>query len=249
MSTTEPGSAPVLEAVDLVKRYGAGEAAVTAVDRISVGFSRGGFTAVMGPSGSGKSTLMHLLAGLDAPTEGRVVLDGADLTHMDDRSRTRIRRNRIGFIFQAFNLLPTFTAEQNILLPLKLSKRRPDQALFDRIVADLGIADRLSHRPGELSGGQQQRVAIARALLTEPAVIFADEPTGALDIAAGRELLTRLRSACVEMGQTIVMVTHDPVAATYADQVLMLADGAVHGRIEQPTTDGILASMKQLEEV
>ncbi|GAB3440023.1 ABC transporter ATP-binding protein [Streptomonospora sediminis] len=249
MSTPASSPAPILEAVDLAKRYGEGGAAVTAVDHVSFEFARGGFTAVMGPSGSGKSTLMHLLAGLDTPTSGRVILEGTDLTHMDDRTRTRTRRERIGFVFQAFNLLPTFTAEQNILLPLKLAKRRPNKAFFDEIVRDLRIEDRLAHRPGELSGGQQQRVAIARALLTRPAVVFADEPTGALDIAAGRELLARLRSACSDLGQTIVMVTHDPVAATYADQVLLLADGEVRGCIAQPTTDEILDSMKRLEAV
>ncbi|HLU96729.1 MAG TPA: ABC transporter ATP-binding protein, partial [Thermobifida alba] len=214
-----------LRAVDLVKRFGEGETAVTAVAGVSLGFSRGEFVAVMGPSGSGKSTLMNLLAGLDTPTSGRVMVEDTDLSGLDDRRLTLLRRERIGFIFQAFNLLPTLTAEQNILLPLKLSGRRPDRSLFEEIVGALRLQDRLGHRPSEMSGGQQQRVAVARALLTEPAVVFADEPTGALDVSTGRELLGRLREACTRLGQTIVMVTHDPTAAAYADRVLLLSDG------------------------
>ncbi|MEU0237401.1 ABC transporter ATP-binding protein [Nocardiopsis sp. NPDC006198] len=236
-----------LEAVDLVKRFGGGETAVTAVAGVSLGFSRGEFVAVMGPSGSGKSTLMNLLAGLDTPTSGRVLVEGTDLAGLDDRRLTRLRRERIGFVFQAFNLLPALTAEQNILLPLKLSGRTPDRAFFDEIVGSLRIRDRLGHRPSEMSGGQQQRVAIARALLTEPAVVFADEPTGALDVSTGHELLGRLREAGTRLGQTIVMVTHDPVAATYADRVLLLSDGALHGTIERPTTTEVLAAMARAE--
>ncbi|XKK36833.1 ABC transporter ATP-binding protein [Nocardiopsis sp. ARC36] len=236
-----------LEAVDLVKRFGGGETAVTAVAGVSLGFSRGEFVAVMGPSGSGKSTLMNLLAGLDTPTSGRVLVEGTDLAGLDDRRLTRLRRERIGFVFQAFNLMPTLTAEQNILLPLKLSGRTPDRAFFDEIVGSLRIRDRLGHRPSEMSGGQQQRVAIARALLTGPAVVFADEPTGALDVSTGRELLGRLREAGTRLGQTIVMVTHDPVAATYADRVLLLSDGALHGTIERPTTTEVLAAMARAE--
>ncbi|MGW8531680.1 MULTISPECIES: ABC transporter ATP-binding protein [Nocardiopsidaceae] len=236
-----------LEAVDLVKRFGGGETAVTAVAGVSLGFSRGEFVAVMGPSGSGKSTLMNLLAGLDTPTSGRVLVEGTDLAGLDDRRLTRLRRERIGFVFQAFNLLPALTAEQNILLPLKLSGRTPDRAFFDEIVGSLRIRDRLGHRPSEMSGGQQQRVAIARALLTGPAVVFADEPTGALDVSTGHELLGRLREAGTRLGQTIVMVTHDPVAATYADRVLLLSDGALHGTLERPTTDEVLAAMARTE--
>ncbi|GAA0985624.1 ABC transporter ATP-binding protein [Nocardiopsis tropica] len=236
-----------LEAVDLVKRFGGGETAVTAVAGVSLGFSCGEFVAVMGPSGSGKSTLMNLLAGLDTPTSGRVLVEGTDLAGLDDRRLTRLRRERIGFVFQAFNLLPALTAEQNILLPLKLSGRTPDRAFFDEIVGSLRIRDRLGHRPSEMSGGQQQRVAIARALLTEPAVVFADEPTGALDVSTGHELLGRLREAGTRLGQTIVMVTHDPVAATYADRVLLLSDGALHGTLERPTTDEVLAAMARTE--
>lgn len=231
----------------LVKEFGEGDVAVTAVSGVSVGFNRGEFVAVMGPSGSGKSTLMNLLAGLDTPTSGRVTVEGTDLSELDDRALTRLRRERIGFIFQAFNLLPTLTARQNILLPLKLARRRADRARFDEVARSLRIEDRLEHRPSQLSGGQQQRVAIARALLTEPAVVFADEPTGALDVSTSRELLERLRAASSRLGQTIVMVTHDPVAATYADRVLLMADGALHGTIEQPTTDQVLAAMARAE--
>ncbi|WP_304455668.1 ABC transporter ATP-binding protein [Nocardiopsis sp. YSL2] len=236
-----------LQAVHLVKQYGEGPTSVTAVAGVELGFSRGEFTAVMGPSGSGKSTLMHLLAGLDTPTSGRVVVEGRDLSQLTDKELTVLRRERIGFVFQAFNLLPTLTAEQNILLPLKLSGRRPDQAFFAEVVRSLRLGDRLGHRPGELSGGQQQRVAVARALLTRPAVVFADEPTGALDVSTGRELLERLRVACVELGQTIVMVTHDPVAATYADRVVLMSDGVLHGTIDHPTTQEVLTAMTRAE--
>ncbi|MFD3686888.1 ABC transporter ATP-binding protein [Nocardiopsis sp. NPDC058631] len=244
-TTRRKGAA--LEAVDLVKRFGEGETAVTAVAGVNIGFSPGEFVAVMGPSGSGKSTLMNLLAGLDTPTSGRVMVEGKDLAGLDDRRLTRLRRERIGFVFQAFNLMPTLTAEQNILLPLKLSGRTPDRAFFDEIVGSLRIQDRLAHRPSEMSGGQQQRVAVARALLTKPAVVFADEPTGALDVSTSHELLGRLREASTRLGQTIVMVTHDPVAATYADRVLLLSDGALHGTIERPTTNEVLAAMARAE--
>ncbi|GAA1081360.1 ABC transporter ATP-binding protein [Nocardiopsis metallicus] len=243
--TPLPGT--TLQAVDLVKRYGEGEAAVTAVAGVSLGFAPGEFTAVTGPSGSGKSTLMNLLAGLDTPTSGQVLVEGQDLARLDDRRLTRLRRERIGFVFQAFNLLPALSAEQNILLPLRLAGQRPDRAYFDEVVRSLRIGDRLGHRPTELSGGQQQRVAVARALLTRPAVLFADEPTGALDVTTGRELLERLRTAGTELGQTIVMVTHDPTAATYADRVLMMSDGALHGALEHPTTHEVLAAMARTE--
>ncbi|WP_017582056.1 ABC transporter ATP-binding protein [Nocardiopsis valliformis] len=246
-SAPTPPPGPTLQAVDLVKRYGEGETAVTAVAGVSLGFAQGEFTAVMGPSGSGKSTLMNLLAGLDAPTSGQVLVEGQDLALLDDRRLTRLRRERIGFVFQAFNLLPALTAEQNILLPLRLAGQRPDRASFDEVIGSLRIGDRLGHRPTELSGGQQQRVAVARALLTRPAVLFADEPTGALDVTTGRELLERLRSAGTELGQTIVMVTHDPTAATYADRVLMMSDGALRGALEKPATHEVLAAMARTE--
>ncbi|WP_272420572.1 ABC transporter ATP-binding protein [Polyangium jinanense] len=237
-----------MECFNLSKVYGNGETAVHAVNAVSARFERAQFTAIMGPSGSGKTTLLHLLAGLDTPTRGKVEIDGRDITALGDRELTDLRRDRIGFIFQAFNLLPTLTAEQNILLPLKLSGRRPDRPFLDQIVSSLGLSDRLSHRPGELSGGQQQRVAVARALLTRPAVIFADEPTGALDLATGRALLTGLRDACRTLGQTIVMVTHDPVAATYADRVLFMADGHLRYEIIKPAQDSVLTAMKSLSE-
>jgi putative ABC transport system ATP-binding protein len=248
-----PGRAPapggertVLTCSDLVKTYGHGANAVQAVRRVSASFDAGQFTAVMGPSGSGKSTLLHLLAGLDNPTSGTVRIDGHDLGSLSDRDLTDLRRDRIGFVFQAFNLLPTLTAEQNILLPLRLAGRRPDRELFDRVVAELGVQDRLAHRPGELSGGQQQRVAVARALIVRPAVIFADEPTGALDLATGRSLLEHLRAACTSLGQTIVMVTHDPSAAAYADRVLMLADGSLRLELTDPTPDDVIASLRSI---
>ncbi len=248
MTPSIPGrKGPALETVDLVKRFGEGETAVTAVAGVTLGFRRGEFVAVMGPSGSGKSTLMNLLAGLDTPTSGRVVIEGTDLTELDDRQLTRLRRRRIGFIFQAFNLLPALNAEQNILLPLTLAGRRPDREFFDEIVHSLRIQDRLRHRPAELSGGQQQRVAIARALLTRPAVVFADEPTGALDVSASREVLDRLRQASTRLEQTVVMVTHDPVAAAHADRVLLLSDGALRGTVEQPTAPAVLDAMARME--
>ncbi|MEE2039001.1 ABC transporter ATP-binding protein [Nocardiopsis sp. CT-R113] len=237
-----------LQAFDLVKRYGEGASAVTAVAGVSVGFRRGEFTAVMGASGSGKSTLMHLLAGLDTPTSGRVAVEGRDLSRLGDRELTVLRRERIGFVFQAFNLLPTLTAEQNILLPLTLAGRRPDRSLLEQLVRSLHLGDRLRHRPGELSGGQQQRVAVARALITGPAVVFADEPTGALDTATGRELLTHLRAACTELGRTVVMVTHDPGAAAYADRVLLLSDGALCGTVEDPTPRSVLDALARTGE-
>ncbi|SHJ75142.1 putative ABC transport system ATP-binding protein [Nocardiopsis flavescens] len=248
MGTTDGGRhGPALEAVGLVKGFGTGEAAVTAVAGVDLALDRGEFVAVMGPSGSGKSTLMNLLAGLDTPTSGRVLIEGTDLSGLDDRGLTRLRRERIGFVFQAFNLVPTLTAEQNILLPLALAGRRPDRALLEDLVESLGLGDRLRHRPAELSGGQQQRVAVARALVTGPAVVFADEPTGALDVAAGRGLLERLRDAADRQGRTVVMVTHDPVAAAFADRVLLLSDGALHGVVERPTADTVLAAMARAE--
>jgi putative ABC transport system ATP-binding protein len=214
-------------AENLVKVYGKGDTAVRALDGVTVGFARARFTAIMGPSGSGKSTLMHCLAGLDRATSGRALLGGTDLTVQPDRVLTKVRRERIGFVFQSFNLLPQLTAAQNITLPLDLAGRRPDRTLLDRLIEVLGLGDRLGHRPSELSGGQQQRVALARALVTRPEVVFADEPTGNLDSHSGGEVLAFLRDSVRELGQTVVMVTHDGQAATYADQVVTLADGRV----------------------
>ena len=214
---------------DLTKVYGTDEAQVRALDGVSVAVRRARFTAVVGPSGSGKSTLMHCVAGLDTVTSGNVVLDGTELTGLTDRQLTRVRRKRIGFVFQSFNLLPQLTAYENVVLPDTMSGRRPDRERVDHLCEVLGIAHRLSHRPAELSGGQQQRVAVARALVARPAVVFADEPTGNLDSQAGAEVLTMLRRAVDELGQTVVMVTHDPAATRYADRVLTLADGRVVG--------------------
>jgi putative ABC transport system ATP-binding protein len=233
-------------AKDVVKVYGSGETSVRALDGVSVEFSVGSFTAIMGPSGSGKSTLMHCLAGLDTATAGSVRLGDTEITGLDDRGLTTLRRDRVGFVFQSFNLLPTLTAEQNILLPMELAGRRVDRSLFDAITASLGIGDRLRHRPSELSGGQQQRVAIARSLVTRPQVVFADEPTGALDSRTGQSLLSYLRSSSRESGQTIVMVTHDPIAASYADRVVLLADGRLAGELIEPSTVDVLAVMRTL---
>jgi putative ABC transport system ATP-binding protein len=234
-------------ATDLIKEYGSSETAVRALDRVSVEFPAGTFTAIMGPSGSGKSTLMHCLAGLDQPTSGRVLLGDTEITGLPDRALTHVRRDRVGFVFQAFNLLPTLTARANILLPLDLAGRRADPSAFDALVQSLGLDDRLDHRPSELSGGQQQRVAIARALITGPDVVFADEPTGALDSQTAAALLGYLRRSCSEAGQTIVMVTHDPIAASYADRALILGDGRITDAITDPDTDAVLAAMKRLE--
>jgi putative ABC transport system ATP-binding protein len=233
-------------ATDVVKIYGSGDTTVRALDGVSVEFSAGSFTAIMGPSGSGKSTLMHCLAGLDTVTHGSVTIGGQELTGLDDRALTTLRRDRVGFVFQSFNLLPTLTAEQNILLPLELAGRRVDRALFDALTASLGITDRLRHRPSELSGGQQQRVAIARSLVNRPQVVFADEPTGALDSRTGQSLLNYLRTSSRETGQTIVMVTHDPMAASYADRVVLLADGRLAGELTEPSTDDVLAVLRTL---
>jgi putative ABC transport system ATP-binding protein len=212
---------------DLVKVYGAGETRVTALDGVTLDFRTGELTAIMGPSGSGKSTLMHCLAGLDTATSGSVRLGDTELTGLPDKQLTLLRRERVGFVFQSFNLLPALTAEQNIRLPLDLAGRRADPALWNHVIGRLGIASRLGHRPGEMSGGQQQRVACARALITQPDVIFADEPTGNLDSASGAEVLAFLRASVRELRQTVIMVTHDQVAASYADRVVTLADGRV----------------------
>src|SRR5215469_1133131 len=230
----------------IVKVYGTGEAAVRALDGDSVDFDAGRFTAIMGPSGSGKSTLMHCAAGLDTVDAGTVTVGGTLLTGLSDRALTRLRRERIGFVFQSFNLLPTLTAAQNIRLPLELAGRRPDRAWFDHVVEVLGLTDRLDHRPAQLSGGQQQRVACARALLSRPDVIFADEPTGNLDSRAGAGVLEFLRRCVRDFGQTVVMVTHDPNAAAHADRVVLLADGRLVGELAAPTADRVLDALRRL---
>ena len=241
----EPGTAAVA-AVNLVKVYGSGSTAVRALDDVSVGFARAAFTAIMGPSGSGKSTLMHCLAGLDTAASGRALLGGTDLTRLSDRVLTKVRRDRIGFVFQSFNLLPQLTAAQNITLPLDLAGRTPDKALYDHVIGVLGIGGRLRHRPSELSGGQQQRVALARALVASPEVVFADEPTGNLDSRSGAEVLSFLQASVRDLGQTIVMVTHDPGAAAYADRVVMLADGRIAGDIDRPTRAMVTEALNEL---
>ncbi|GAA2582177.1 ABC transporter ATP-binding protein [Winogradskya consettensis] len=238
--------ATAVAAVDLVKVYGTGDTAVRALDGVTVGFARAQFTAIMGPSGSGKSTLMHCLAGLDTATSGRALLGGTDLTAQSDRVLTKVRRERIGFVFQSFNLLPQLTAEQNILLPLELAGRSAERGLLQHLTESLGLTGRLTHRPGELSGGQQQRVAVARALVSRPEVVFADEPTGNLDSRSGAEVLTFLRNSVRELGQTVVMVTHDPGAAAYADRVVMLADGRIAGELHDPDHGSIAAALQEL---
>ena len=217
----------IVSAKDLTRRYGEGEAAVVAVDSVSVGFPQGAFTAIMGASGSGKSTLMHCLAGLDEPTSGTVVIDGVELGSLSDSKLTELRRDKVGFIFQAFNLLPVLTAEENLVLPLTLAGRKPDHEWVDRLIDTVGLGDRRTHRPAELSGGQQQRVAVARAFVHRPAVVFADEPTGNLDSKSSAEVLRLLRTAVDEFGQTVVMVTHDPDAAAIADRLIELEDGRI----------------------
>lgn len=243
-STIAPDAAAGLR---LSKVYGSDETRVIALDQVDVRFARGTFTAIMGPSGSGKSTLMHCLAGLDTITSGRAFLNGHELNTMPDKQLTRLRREEVGFIFQSFNLLPMLTAKQNILLPLELAGRKPDKELFDQIVDELGIANRLGHRPSELSGGQQQRVACARAMVTRPSVVFADEPTGALDSKAGTRLLEYMRHSVDDRGQTIIMVTHDPRAASYADRALMLFDGHIVDDFESPQAETISTALASLE--
>lgn len=230
----------------LTKTYGSGDTAVHALRGVDVDFGAGMFTAIMGPSGSGKSTLMHCLAGLDTATAGTVEVGGTEITTLGDRALTELRRDRIGFVFQAFNLLPVLSAEENMLLPMRLAGRLPESGWRDEVVRRLGLTDRLGHRPHELSGGQQQRVAVARALLPQPDVIFADEPTGNLDSRTGAEVLDLLGSSVRETGQTVVMVTHDPVAASYADRVVLIADGRIAGEIDRPTTDSVIETMRLL---
>ncbi len=243
-SGAEP--AQIVEAQDLRREYGEGEATVKALDGVTVDFPKARFTAIMGPSGSGKSTLMHVLAGLDRPTSGTVRLAGVELTGLGDRELTQLRRDRIGFIFQTFNLLPVLNAEENILLPLSIAGRKPDQEWLDRLIDTVGIRDRLTHRPAEMSGGQQQRVAVARALISRPSVVFADEPSGNLDSKSSGDVLDLLRHAVDDFGQTVVMVTHDAHAASYADRLLLLADGKIVHDGEAVTAEQALDLMKSV---
>jgi putative ABC transport system ATP-binding protein len=239
-------AAAAVSLAEVRRSYGKGAGRVEALRGVSATFGRGTFTAVMGPSGSGKSTLLQCAAGLDQPTSGRVVLDGVELTGMGGTALTKLRRTRVGFIFQSFNLMPALSVAQNIALPLRLAGRRADKATLAAVIDRVGLGDRLRHRPGELSGGQQQRVAIARALVTEPAVVFADEPTGALDTTTAGEVLGLLRESVAAAGQTVVMVTHDPVAASYADRVLFLADGVIVGTLEAPTVGAVADRMTRV---
>jgi putative ABC transport system ATP-binding protein len=233
-------------AIDVKKIYGEGDATVAALDGVSIDFYAGEYTAVMGPSGSGKSTLMHCMAALDTVTSGQVLLGDEDLSKLNDKKLTRLRRDKIGFVFQAFNLVPTLTARENILLPMSIAGREPDKEWFDTVIATVGLGDRLNHRPNELSGGQQQRVACARALASRPEIVFADEPTGNLDSTSGAEVLGFLRRSVDDYQQTIVMVTHDPVAAGYTDRVVFLADGRIVDEIRQPTAETVLDKMREL---
>ncbi len=249
--TNTPMASPTTTAagaIDAEKIYGEGETAVRALDGVTVSFERSRFTAIMGPSGSGKSTLMHCLAGLDRLSAGRVYIGETYLDTLNDSQLTDLRRDMVGFVFQAFNLIPTLNASENITLPMDLAGRKPDQQWFDQVVRTVGLGDRLTHRPSELSGGQQQRVAVARALASRPAIIFADEPTGNLDSRSGSDILTFMRAAVDELGQTIVMVTHDPGAAAYADRVVFLVDGRIVSELAGPTAESVLDMMKRLGE-
>jgi putative ABC transport system ATP-binding protein len=241
---TDTTSRPIVSTTELRRVYGEGETAVHALRGVTTGFPSGQFAAIMGPSGSGKSTLMHLLAGLDRPTAGSVVVEGDELANMDDKKLTRLRRDRLGFVFQAFNLVPVLTAEENILLPLTLAGKKPDREWLDKLIAAVGLGDRLDHRPSELSGGQQQRVAVARALIHRPAVVFADEPTGNLDSHSSDEVLALLRQAVDEFDQTVVMVTHDAHAASVADRIVVLNDGQIVHDGGAESTEGVLDLMK-----
>jgi putative ABC transport system ATP-binding protein len=248
-TTSSTLTAPAARAVAAVKQYGRGDAAVRALDGVTVALAAGRFTAVMGPSGSGKSTLMHCLAGLDRLTSGQVYIGDIELGSASDKQLTLLRRDRLGFVFQSFNLLPTLSAAENITLPLDLAGRSPDKEWLDEVVRTVGLADRLKHRPAELSGGQQQRVAVARALASRPQVVFADEPTGNLDSRSAAEVLGLLRTMVTGLGQTLVMVTHDPSAAAYADEVLFLADGRLVDRLEEPTRESVLARMQRFGDI
>jgi putative ABC transport system ATP-binding protein len=247
MTTSTATAGAAARAVGVWKVYGTGEAQVAALRGVDTEFTRGRFTAIMGPSGSGKSTLMHCLAGLDSVTRGQVFIGDAQVTGLGDAGLTKLRRDKVGFVFQQFNLLPTLSAEENILLPLSIAGRKPDKQWFNTVIDTVGLRDRLRHRPSELSGGQQQRVACARALVARPEVIFADEPTGNLDSRSSTEVLGFLRSSVHEFGQTIVMVTHDPNAASYADRVIFLSDGEIVDEMRDPTADTVLDKMKYLD--
>jgi len=236
----------IVTAADVRRRYGEGDAAVNALAGVSVGFERGRFSAIMGPSGSGKSTLMHILAGLDRPTSGTVTLDGTELTNLDEADLTKLRRDKLGFVFQFFNLIPVLTAEENMLLPLSIAGVKPDPEWVERLIETIGLSDRRTHRPSELSGGQQQRVAVARALASKPAVVFADEPTGNLDSKSSEEVLRLLRQAVDDFGQSVVMVTHDPEAASYADRLIVLRDGLVVHDAEAGSADQVIELMKEV---
>ncbi len=237
---------PAAAAISAVKIYGKGDTEVVALDHVDVAFAGGRMTAIMGPSGSGKSTLMQCMAGLDRLTGGQVMIGDTDVSTLNEKQLTRLRRDRIGFVFQSFNLIPTLTAIENITLPIDLAGSKPDREWLDHVVSTVGLADRLRHRPSELSGGQQQRVAVARALASQPEIIFADEPTGNLDSKTGHEILQFMADAVVQLGQTIVMVTHDPVAASYADRVVFLADGRIVAEMDDPTADSVLDRMRGL---
>ncbi|MET0801782.1 MAG: ABC transporter ATP-binding protein [Actinomycetota bacterium] len=247
MSATTPTIATAARAVTLRKVYGEGDAAVEALRGVTIEFAKGEFTAIMGPSGSGKSTLLHCIAGLDAPTEGNVFIGDVDLTGLSEKQLTALRRDKVGFVFQAFNLVPTLTAAENITLPLDIAGRDVQRAWLDEVVDTIGLRDRLGHRPSQLSGGQQQRVAAARALVSRPEIVFADEPTGNLDSRSGAELLGFLREAVTTYGQTIVMVTHDASAASYSDRVVFLGDGLVVDEMREPTAERVLDRLKSLE--
>jgi putative ABC transport system ATP-binding protein len=245
-ATIPPTKTIAARAVAASKIYGTGDTVVRALDAINVEFPTAQYTAIMGPSGSGKSTLLHCLAGLDSLTDGHVYLGDIDLSTLSDKEVTRVRRDRVGFVFQTFNLIPTLTALENITLPISLAGRKPDAEWLDRIVTTVGLRDRLQHRPSELSGGQQQRVAVARALVTKPEIIFADEPTGNLDSRASAEILGFMQRAVQEFGQTIVMVTHDPISASYSNRVVFLADGHIVDEVLDPTADAVLGKMRNL---
>jgi putative ABC transport system ATP-binding protein len=236
----------IVFATDVLRRFGEGDAAVNALAGVSVGFERGRFSAIMGPSGSGKSTLMHILAGLDRPTSGTVTIDGVELTGLDDAALTRLRRDKLGFVFQFFNLIPVLSAEENVELPLSIAGVKPDSDWIERLIDTVGLADRRTHRPSELSGGQQQRVAVARALASKPAVVFADEPTGNLDSKSSEEVLQLLRRSVDEFGQSVVMVTHDPEAASHADRLIVLRDGLVVHDAQAGTADEVIELMKEV---
>ncbi len=246
VATTAPPRTVAAGAAHATKVYGAGQAAVRALDEVDVSFEGGRFTAIMGPSGSGKSTLLHCLAGLDELTSGEVYLGDVELGSLSEKQLTVLRRDRVGFVFQSYNLIPTLDARENITLPMRLAGRRPDRDWLDNVIDTVGLRDRLAHRPSELSGGQQQRVAVARALASRPEVVFADEPTGNLDSRSGTEILGFMSQAVGDLAQTIVMVTHDPVAAAYADRVVFLGDGRIVGELDAPTTESIIDRMKQL---